>query len=177
MRVSIVGQGGSGKTYLASKLQRKYGVPVIHLDRIWMKHGGHTARSEKSRRLVRKKLKADVRILIEQPDWVCEGFYGRLEPMIIDRADLVLHLPRPLPVRVFNHLSRTIRKSNRHPEIKWHSDIAHTVTLVKKSPKQKAELNKVLSAVADKTIHLPSRQAVDLFVNRLPNAFDDLRGI
>lgn len=171
----MLGQGGSGKTYLAKRLQHRYGIPVIHIDRIWIRHGGHLATREDARESVRRKLYRDVARLVDQPDWVSEGFYSRVQSVISEKADLVIHLPRPLAVRVFNHLWRTIRQTNRHKEISWRKDVAHSITLIKKSRAQRRKLEEVLREVTHKTVHLRTRREVRAFLNALPDDIDELR--
>lgn len=68
-RIFIIGNGGSGKTWLADKLGEKLEAPVTHLDNLhWLPNfAGERVRSERDR------LVADA---ADGPYWIIEGIYA-----------------------------------------------------------------------------------------------------
>jgi adenylate kinase family enzyme len=81
MRISIVGTSGSGKTTLAKALAAELGLPRIELDAInwqagWRDLNGHDA-AEFARRTAAATA-AD--------DWVCDGNYSVVRPIVWARA-------------------------------------------------------------------------------------------
>lgn len=163
MRITIVGQGGSGKTYLAKALHKKYGYPVIHIDRIWIKNGGEHTETETEREHAANMTHRNVLDLIKQSSWISEGFYGRIQPKIARKADLVIYLPRTLRHRVKNHLKRSILRDNRHPELGRGDDLRHTFRIIRGSNRQKSDLKKVLQPFQEKMLVLNSRKEVNDF--------------
>lgn len=168
MRISIVGLGGSGKTHLAKRLAQKLEVPLISLDRIWISSGGETTRSAGEKEAARQHLHKRVRELIEQPDWICEGVYRRIQPEIAEAADIVIYLPKSLPRRVTNHFVRTFKPHERHPELSLLDDLKHTFVIIRKHPKRSRHLDELLATRADKLVILPDRQAVNRMLKTLP---------
>lgn len=168
MRISIIGLGGSGKTHLAKRLARELGVPLISLDRIWISSGGETMRSASEKETARQHLHGRVRELIEQPDWICEGVYRRIQPEITAGADIVIYLPKSLPRRVTNHFVRTFRPHERHPELSLLDDLKHTFVIIRKHPKRSRHLRELLATSADKLVVLPDRHAVNQMLRTLP---------
>ncbi|MFN7985246.1 MAG: hypothetical protein U0Q11_25680 [Vicinamibacterales bacterium] len=89
-RIAVIGNAGSGKTYLARHLSAIEGVPLLDLDMLfWLRPGDYTA----------KRPVDDVARLIEterrKVAWVVEGVYGELvEPFLASAQQLFwLDLP------------------------------------------------------------------------------------
>lgn len=72
MKVSIIGYSGSGKSTLAAAFGRRYGLPVLHLDRVKFS-AGWTERSQPD-------MLADVQAFLDcnRDGWVIDGNYTRL---------------------------------------------------------------------------------------------------
>ncbi len=83
-RVLIVGCGGAGKSTLARWMGARFGLPVVHLDRLWWLPGW----VERSR--------AEFDALLAQalagPAWVMDGNYSRTFARRLRYADLCLYL-------------------------------------------------------------------------------------
>lgn len=99
-RVMIVGQPGSGKSWLALQIGRRLGLPVYHMDHIhwqagWVERDG----AEKLR------LCAQVEAL---DHWVFEGNFTATAPNRTARADLVIWLDLPVGLRLWRVTWRLI---------------------------------------------------------------------
>ena len=89
MRVVIVGNSSSGKTWLSVRLAQKFGSPVVHLDDIFWQPGGFNE----------KRDPAEVACLVSaaksQSDWIAEGVYGHLAQQFLPCASTLVWLEMP----------------------------------------------------------------------------------
>jgi adenylate kinase family enzyme len=92
MRIVILGNSGSGKTWLAAELAARQGVPLIHLDEIFWEVGGfdQTRDDVEVDRLVGNHLQAE--------RWIVEGVFGNLAAKFLPSADALLWLDLPWEV-------------------------------------------------------------------------------
>jgi adenylate kinase family enzyme len=114
-RVAVVGNGGSGKTWLALRLADALHIPVIHLD-LYRYDASGIIRSDKVfRREVRERLTGT-------PDWVADGNYlGTMDDRLA-LADLVVLLDLPVVVCLAGVLGRQVRHRGRRVEDASHTD-------------------------------------------------------
>jgi adenylate kinase family enzyme len=86
MKTVIVGNSGSGKTWLAAKLAATTEVPVVHLDELFWQPGGFD----------QKKKPTETASLIESArrdsGWVVEGVFGELAAEFLVDADVLVWL-------------------------------------------------------------------------------------
>ncbi|WP_172724422.1 AAA family ATPase [Neorhizobium tomejilense] len=87
-RVFIIGNGGSGKTWLAEQLAEKLGVPVFHLDDLhWLPNfSGERPRHERDQLVAEA---ADGR------SWIIEGLYGSILKQVFSRVTTLIWLDVP----------------------------------------------------------------------------------
>lgn len=99
-RTLVAGTSGSGKTTLAGKISAKVGAPHTEIDALY--HGpGWTPR---------ESFMADVAELVAQPEWVIEWQYGRVRPLLLSRADLLVWLDLPRAVVMRRVVRRTVQR-------------------------------------------------------------------
>lgn len=102
-RVSIIGTTGSGKSTLAAQLARILEVPCIELDAIhWQQPDWNP--------ISREQLQSEVAEAVRAEQWVIEGSYSCVRPLIWARADTVLWLDYSFPVTLSRLLRRTTRR-------------------------------------------------------------------
>ena len=89
-RTVIIGNSGAGKTWLAHRLARLFGHPVMELDSaVWeVSAQGRVERDPASARLTATAAAA-------QPRWIIEGIYGHLARLALPRATALLWLDLP----------------------------------------------------------------------------------
>ena len=80
-RIVIIGNSGSGKTYLAQRLSDYYGYPVIHLDALFWEPGGFNVKRPK------EIVYAKIATLVHGENWICEGVFGELAQAFLANAD------------------------------------------------------------------------------------------
>ena len=92
MRTVIVGNSGSGKTWLARRLAEKAGVSLMHLDEVFWLPGGFNEKREQSEvsRLIDARRAA--------PEWIVEGVYGNLARQFLPSALALVWLDLPWSV-------------------------------------------------------------------------------
>ena len=83
-RVLILGCPGSGKSMFARKLQKKTGLPLIHLDNVWWKPDRtHITRAQFDARLAE---------ILETDTWILDGDYSRTYEPRIKACDTAIFL-------------------------------------------------------------------------------------
>lgn len=86
MKIAIIGNSGSGKTWLATRLAVGRQLPVVHLDDLFWEPGGFN----------QKRSSEAVSSLIDETSkreqWVVEGVFGELAEQYLGSADLLIWL-------------------------------------------------------------------------------------
>ncbi|WP_145447143.1 P-loop NTPase family protein [Mucisphaera calidilacus] len=83
-RICVVGPCGSGKSWLASRLGERLGLPVVHMDRLYWKPGWVEGTQE--------ELRAKLEEVVAGERWVIDGNYAGTLGMRLARADAVVWL-------------------------------------------------------------------------------------
>ena len=114
-RVAIVGNGGSGKTWLSLRLADALHVPAVHLDLYRYDASGNVRPRPVFRREVNDSL-------VRSADWVADGNYlGAIDDRLA-LADVVIHLDLPVLVCLAGVLGRRLRHRGRRAEDPAHVD-------------------------------------------------------
>lgn len=104
-RVMIIGQPGSGKSTLARAVGEIAHLPVYHMDHIhWQPGWTERPKAEKA------EICADI---IARDRWVFEGGFSANWSDRLDRADAVIWLDMPLPLRLWRVFRRTLQYNGR----------------------------------------------------------------
>ncbi|MGR3464029.1 AAA family ATPase [Limimaricola sp.] len=109
-RVMIIGQPGSGKSWLARRMGEITHLPVVHIDQVhWAPGWVERSRSEKDR------LCAEIHA---RPEWIFEGHHSGIFDQRLARADTVIWLDLPVGLRLRRVLWRSLRHWGRvRPEL------------------------------------------------------------
>lgn len=134
MHITVVGSSGGGKSTLTRKISETFAVPRLEIDRLWFEAGGHdcfiNGCTEEEKQLVQDRIRQGVSdFLAANEDWVVDGTYSKVQPLIADRADAVVLLRRSLLKRLFNHVVRVLKGIDRHPETSRWQDLMFTKTI------------------------------------------------
>ena len=101
-RVSVVGATGSGKTTFAGRMAAVLGVPAVELDALHWGPGWTAPEPE----VLRERVLAAV----AEDGWVIDGNYSEVQPLVWERASMVVWLDYSLPVMFRRLLARTVRR-------------------------------------------------------------------
>ncbi|MFA1623414.1 hypothetical protein ACDY96_11450 [Rhizobium mongolense] len=84
-RIFIMGNGGSGKTWLAEQLADRLQIPAVHLDDLhWMPNfAGERPRDERDRLVAEAA---------DSTSWVMEGIYGSILRQVLPRVNTLIWL-------------------------------------------------------------------------------------
>jgi len=171
MKITIIGPSGGGKSTLSRKISQKFNIPRFEIDRVWFKHGGQLSMNGTSE----EKESVSQRILVEieqflsaNENWVFDGTYSKLQPVIAEQADTVVLIQRPLLGRILSHVRRVLGSDNRHPEVTPLSDLGFVRTIFKRWRKQEnKKLNNFVGQYQEKLVILESFKEIDSFFEEL----------
>ena len=109
-RVMIVGGPGSGKSTLALWLGEVTGLPVHHMDHIHHLPGWRQRPTEE---------RLAMALAVEKGEaWIFEGGFSRSYDHRASRADTLIHLDLPMPLRLWRVLARLRRyHGQRRPDM------------------------------------------------------------
>jgi adenylate kinase family enzyme len=108
-RIVIIGNSGSGKSYLAAQLGARLAVPVTHLDQLFWEPGGFTVKRPQARVL------RDIERVKQNPRWIAEGVFGELARRFLEDAEALIWLDMDWAICHSNLLQRG-SESDRQPD-------------------------------------------------------------
>ena len=126
MRTVILGNGGSGKTWLARKLADCLSIPIIHFDDIFWEPGGFDKPREE------KEVQSMIRQSKHSGPWIAEGVFGHIAEFYLDDAQTIIWLDLPLNICLERlktrgseskeHMGREESEKGLKELIKWASE-------------------------------------------------------
>jgi adenylate kinase family enzyme len=120
MRVSVIGCSGAGKTTFGQALAARLGAPFVELDAIFHQPGWTELPADEFRARVRAEIAGD--------EWVVDGNYAAVRPIVLERATTVAWLdysrPRVMQQVIRRSVSRTVSRrelwnGNREDARNW----------------------------------------------------------
>lgn len=168
MRISIIGHSGSGKSTVAQAICTKFNIAYLDIDRLWFEAGGNDVsnRTGEAKEKVKEYIRAGVEEFIAQDSWVCEGWYGYVQPSIAERADQIIFLDISLPHRLLNHWRR-IFKDDRHPELTKWQDFKFTYQIIRRTFVNGPRIQKFITEHPEKVITLRSYKQIEKYLANL----------
>ena len=88
-KILIIGNSGSGKTWLSKRIAAAYGIPHIPLDSIFWKPGGYNSKRNDL------EIENDLKQIQESNSWIVEGVFGHLADRFVSFADSLIYLDLP----------------------------------------------------------------------------------
>jgi adenylate kinase family enzyme len=102
-RISVVGNSGSGKTTMATRIAAGLGIPHLELDSVFHQEGWQP--------LPREEFRAAVREFAAAEAWVVDGNYdSAVRDLVWGRADTVIWLDLPRHRIMLQLTARTLRR-------------------------------------------------------------------
>ena len=164
MKIHIIGCSGSGKTYLAKALSKKYNIPHFDLDDIqWNNNAdGYGVKMPIEKRT------ALLNDILKNENWIIEGVYYAWVGKCFENADKIYVLDIPKRVYTYRIIKRTIKRKlglergkketlkSVYNLLKW------TDTFQNKSM---VEIRKILSHHTQKTMWINNRKEVKRIID------------
>lgn len=164
MKIHIIGCSGSGKTYLAKALSKKYNIPHFDLDDIqWNNNAdGYGVKMPIEKRT------ALLNDILKNENWIIEGVYYAWVGKCFEDADKIYVLDIPKRVYTYRIIKRTIKRKlglergkketlkSVYNLLKW------TDTFQNKSM---VEIRKILSHHTQKTMWINNRKEVKRIID------------
>lgn len=171
MKITIIGASGSGKSTLARKISQDLKIPRFEIDRLWFKYGGHREdnRTIEQKETLLEKIKSELLTFLHRNEnWVIDGTYPKIQPLIAERADKIILIKRPLIKRVFSHILRVLKRVDRHPEVTRLQDLKFTGTIFRRwKNKEDMKIKKLSETFNDKLITLNNFKEIDAYSKSL----------
>lgn len=106
MKIHIIGGSGTGKTYLADKLSKKYNIPHYDLDDLQWDNAADTygiKRNPEERRALLQEI-------LSQENWIIEGVYYKWCRQCFADADEIYLLEVPKHIYQYRIIKRFIKR-------------------------------------------------------------------
>jgi adenylate kinase family enzyme len=168
MKITIIGHAASGKTTLAKKISQKLNIPHIHLDRFWFEAGGLEVQKGKVDKAqeVQDYIKNKVQEFIHQDNWVSDGFFSKVQPLIVEQAERLIFIDIPLHTRIINHIKRVFF-DERHPELNRFDEFIFIFEIIKRTIFKDSKFRNFIKQYPEKLIMLKSYKEVDEYLKDL----------
>lgn len=168
MRISIIGHSSSGKSTLAHKISEKFHIPHLHIDRFWFESGGRNVdpNDKENVQKVRTYMEEKVTDFIKQESWVADGWYWRIENIIVNHVDQIIFLDIPLYRRLLNHLKR-IFTTERHKELTKWDELKFFYEIISRTFTKNKRLRQFVRAHSDKVKTFKNYREVEKYFNSL----------
>ena len=157
MKIAIMGYVGSGKSFLARKLAKKYDIPKLELDDI--------AFDLYWKPVARDKILPEIQAFMEQDSWIIDGNYGDLlQEQRLDMADRIIFVMLPGLQCFF----RAIRRTKERKTAGYHNDInpwfIRFLLFDCRNRERKKAYNAILNQYSNKCVVLKTQRDIDRFI-------------
>jgi len=165
-KILIIGNSGSGKSWLAANLSKQLQIHEINLDSVVWQPGGFN--QKRPQQEIDKQLSQ----LGLQPSWVVEGVFGALAEKLIDTADTLLFLDMDWPLCERSLLLRGSQSAKQldkaMAEIKFQELLHWASDYYQRESKSSRYYHSLLfDGFKGNKTRLTSREQVNLFVNAM----------
>ena len=88
-RILIIGNSGSGKTWLGNSLSQQKKIPLFHMDAIRWDQSGYEIRRSAS------DINKDLEVIKKKDQWILEGIFGKMAQNCLPFSTLLIWLDFP----------------------------------------------------------------------------------
>jgi adenylate kinase family enzyme len=127
-RVVVIGNSGSGKTSLATRLANRLDLAHVELDGLFHQRGWTALADSAFRDAVDLALPGDGR-------WVADGNYGTVRDIVWGRADTIVWLDLPRHLVTARIVRRSVRRGLRRTEL-WNGNRERVRNLLSINPER-----------------------------------------
>ena len=167
MKIAIIGYSGAGKSTLARALGERYGIPVLHFDRVHWAPGWQERDKSEAHRIAHE--------FMEQSEWVIDGNYRKYEyQRRMEEADTIIFLDFPRLncffrawKRYFHYRGRTREDMTEDCPEKMDPEFMQWILWKQRTKEKKEEFRQLLAKYSDKAVVLRSQKEIDRYLEGL----------
>lgn len=167
MKIAVLGYSGAGKSTLARKLGEKYGIPVLHFDRVQFLPNWQERDRAEMRRMVHE--------FMENPGWVIDGTYSKFEyERRLREADEIVFLDLPRMTCFFRALKRYFRfRGKTRPDMadgcceKMDAEFTWWLLWKGRTRQKREQFQKIVAQYPEKTVVLKHQRDIDRYLEGL----------
>ena len=167
MKVAVIGYSGAGKSTLARALGKRYGIPVLHFDRVHWAPGWQERDKAEAHQIAHE--------FMEQPEWVIDGNYRKYEyQRRMAEADTIIFLDFPRLTcffrawkRYFHYRGRTREDMTEDCPEKMDPEFMRWILWKQRTKEKKEEFRRLLAEYPDKAVVLRSQKEIDRYLEGL----------
>lgn len=163
MKIHIIGCSGTGKTYLATALSKRYNIPHFDLDDLQWDNSSN----EYGIKMPIEKRNLLLQQLLQKEDWIIEGVYYAWVQESFEKADIIYVLDIPKHVYTSRIVIRFIKRKlgiekGKKETLKSLCNLLKwTDTFQKKNLK---EIRQILNKYENKVVWITKCQEVDRII-------------
>ena len=167
MKIAVIGYCGAGKSTLARALGERYGIPVLHFDRVHWAPGWRERDKTEAHQIAHQ--------FMEQPEWVIDGNYMKYEfQRRMSEADAIIFLDFPRLnclvrawKRYFHYRGMTRADMTEGCPEKMDPKFMWWILWKQRTKKKKEEFRRLLAEYPDKAVVLKSQKEIDKYLEGL----------
>ena len=167
MKITVIGYCGAGKSTLARTLGERYGIPVLHFDRVHWAPGWQERDKKEAHQIAHEYM--------EQPEWVIDGNYTKYEyRRRMAEADMIIFLDFPRLncfvrawKRYFHYRGRTREDMTEGCPEKIDAEFMRWILWESRTRKKKENYQQIVKQYSEKTVVLRSQKEIDRFLEGL----------
>ena len=167
MKIAVIGYSGAGKSTLARALGERYGIPVLHFDRVHWAPGWQERDKTEAHQIAHE--------FMEQSDWVIDGNYTKYEyRRRMAEADAIIFLNFPRLncfvrawKRYFHYRGRTREDMTEGCPEKMDPEFMRWILWEGRTRKKKENYQQIVRQYSEKTVVLRSQKEIDRFLEGL----------
>lgn len=167
MKIAVMGYSGAGKSTLARALGERYGIPVLHMDRVHHAPGWQERDRAEAHRLVHE--------FMEHSSWVIDGNYTKFEfQRRLEEADEIIFLDFSRFVCFFRAMRRFFRYRGQTREDmaegcmeKMDREFMWWILWEGRTPQKKECFQQMLDLYPEKAVVLRSQKEIDRYLEGL----------
>lgn len=163
MKIAILGYSGCGKSTLAGYLGKRFGIPVLHLDRVHFQADWAERNREEALGIVQAFMRQD--------NWVIDGNYTQLmQNERLEQADAIVYFCFPRHVclyrvlkryRTFRHQSRDSMADGCIEKLDW--DFIWWILVKGRNRRKRAFYGQMLKTYERKAVVFKNQKDLDAF--------------
>jgi len=164
-KVLIIGNSGSGKSWLSLRLANIFNIKEVNLDSIFWEPGGFNLK--RSPEVIDQELLT----LAKEDSWVAEGVFGTLAEKLISSADTLLFLDLDWKLCRSSLLSRGSESSKQLDKEVAEDNFQNLLTWASEYKFRNSKSsykfhNELFDQFKGKKIRFKSREQINTFVNK-----------